>query len=51
LTDDDLTTGALFLGGGVAGDALGRFALARWLDDRTPTTTIPGGNPWRLATL
>ena len=38
MANDGLTTGALFLGGGVAGYALGRAVLARWLDGkRAPT--------------
>jgi soluble lytic murein transglycosylase-like protein len=40
MANDGLTTGALFLGGGVAGYALGRAVFARWLDTkRAPTAT------------
>jgi len=41
--DDTLTTGALFLGGGVTGYALGRWVLARWLDTKAQpaATTAP----------
>jgi len=43
--DDTLTTGALFLGGGVAGYTLGRWVIARWLDPRPATTTAPTTAP------
>jgi len=42
--NDDLATGALFVGGGVAGYALGRWVIARWLDAKArPATTAPTG--------
>ena len=39
---DPLTTGALFLGGGVAGYAVGRWIVARWLESKgAPTAATP----------
>ncbi len=39
---DALTTGALFLGGGIAGYAAGRWIVARWLDSKgAPRTATP----------
>jgi hypothetical protein len=39
---DALTTGVLFLGGGAAGYAAGRWIVARWLDNKgAPSTATP----------
>ena len=45
MTDDDLTTGALFLGGGVAGYLFGREVIARLLPRPATTTGAPPAAP------
>ena len=41
MKDDALATGALFLGAGVAGYALGKLVLARWTSSAEAATTRP----------
>ena len=54
-TSDDLSTGILLLGGGLAGYAAGRFLLSRVLDERergaapSVALTFAGSGPLALA--
>jgi len=50
--DDGLATGALFVGGGIAGYALGRWVIARWLGAQArPATTTAAASATPSASL